>query len=73
MGGTRRAVAPGGRQELYGEHPALLADRARGDINATDSEQLFLPGFLPVFFYSDSVATVEQLTAKSYVVFSVSV
>ncbi len=69
----RRVIAPGGRQELYGKHAALLADRTEGNINAANPEQLFLPGFLRVVFPGDWFPAIEQLTAKRDVVFSVSV
>jgi len=44
------------------EHPAFLTDRADADINPTDSEQLFLPGFLSDLFFCHGFTGSKELT-----------
>jgi hypothetical protein len=50
-----------------------LTDRTGQDIDATDPEQLFLPGLRPDFFFGYSFSTFEDLPTEAEVVFSVSV
>jgi len=58
----RRAIAPGRKQKLYHDHRALLANWTSIDIDAADSEQLFLPGFWFFFFFCYGFTTAEELT-----------
>ena len=62
-----------GKQERYPEHFAFLTDRAGQDIDATDPEQLFLPGLRPGFFFSYRFIPSEELPTDAEVVFAVSV
>jgi len=49
-------------QQRHSEHPAFLTDGAGGDVDPTDSVQLFLPGFLPDLLFCYSFAGSEELT-----------
>jgi hypothetical protein len=50
-----------------------LTDRTGGDIDATNSEQLFLPGFIPALFFLYSFAVPEDIATEGDVVFTGSV
>lgn len=60
-------------QQRHSEHLAFLTDGADSDVDPADSEQLFLPGFLPGFFFCYGFTSSKKLTARCDVVFSSSV
>ena len=59
----RWTVAPIRGQQRYPGHPPFLTYGTDSDIDPGDSEQLFLPGFLPGFFCCYGFAGSEEFTA----------
>ena len=57
------AVASIGEQQRHPGHFAFFTDRAGQDIDATDPEQLFLPGLRFDVFFGYGITTSEHLTA----------
>ncbi len=57
-----RAMTSIGTQQRYRVHPSFLTDRTEGDVDATDPEQLFLPGLFAVVLLSDDLTLFEDLT-----------
>ena len=51
-----------GKQQRYRAHSSFLAYGTEGDIDATDPEQLFLPGLFPVVLLSYDLTFSEDLT-----------
>jgi hypothetical protein len=58
----RWAVASTREQQRHSGHPALLTDGTGGNIDSTDPEQLFLPGFLFDAFFRYGFPVSEDLT-----------
>jgi hypothetical protein len=59
--------------DRHPEHPAFLTDRTDGDVDPADSQQLFLPGFLPAAFFCCGFAIAQDAAASGDVVSAVSV
>ena len=57
-----RAVASIGKQQPNSAHSSFLTDGAEGDIDPTDSEQLFLPGLLSGVLFGYGLTVPEDLT-----------
>jgi hypothetical protein len=57
-----RAVASIGEQQPNSAHPSFLTDGTEGDIDPTDSEQLFLPGLFPGVLLGFGLTVSEDLT-----------
>jgi hypothetical protein len=55
-------VASIGEQQRYSAHPSFLTDGAEGDIDSTDSEELFLPCFFPIVLFGFGFNVSEDLT-----------
>jgi hypothetical protein len=66
-------VASIGKQPGYSAHPSFLTDGTEGDIDPTDPEELFLPGFYSGVFFCYRFTAVYYLTACRNVVFAFSV
>jgi len=58
----RRAIASQWMQNLYHDHVTFFANRAFGNINTRDLQQMLLPGQKQVFVFCFSFATAEIFT-----------
>jgi hypothetical protein len=66
-------VASIGKQHPYPVHPSFLTDRAEGDIDPTDPEELFLPCFFPGHLFGYGFSVFEDLTTQGDGIFTFSV
>ena len=62
-----------GEQQRYPAHPSFLTDRAEGDIDPTDPEELFLPCFFPGHLFGYGFSVFEDLTTQGDGIFTFSV